>query len=417
MQLSIPVVDSVLELSAFWQIGNLHLHCFRYDRIRETLCHELAHMVWSEHDNRFKQLNSQLLKECNELDWTSHAGHAVSDLNDPAFQNPAEPSWVDEDDTMAVTAQSSGQTLRQLASDGQHPGHSGHVLADPRRAAAMAASARLASVSPSDSSSRSASPEISRSASPSKTDLGVGSATATAAASPSSSGAVAGTEVALNPIDAIASMGHHDPGTEQAEEAMRALGSMEFASEAESVDSQNTTDHLQQESGQRDASGSEAQQQQQRQQQQAKVGVPPTIENEAVGVSHWRQSADSQSPEAASNAASHSQMASLAPACEHAQRSATAQEAAQTADTKDSHMADAVESPELQTAGGPEAASQQNDIMSETGSEDPAVQRYRQAEAAVAQLTSQAGNAAGQRAALQTLSKILQVHPMAFATC
>jgi len=32
----------------------------RYDRIRETLLHELAHMVHGDHDNAFKQLNSQV---------------------------------------------------------------------------------------------------------------------------------------------------------------------------------------------------------------------------------------------------------------------------------------------------------------------------------------------------------------------
>ena len=31
----------------------------RYDRIRETLVHELTHMVWADHDNNFKELNSQ----------------------------------------------------------------------------------------------------------------------------------------------------------------------------------------------------------------------------------------------------------------------------------------------------------------------------------------------------------------------
>ncbi len=46
----------------------------RYNRIRETLVHELAHMVWGEHDNNFKQLNSQLLKSCTQLDWTAQPG-------------------------------------------------------------------------------------------------------------------------------------------------------------------------------------------------------------------------------------------------------------------------------------------------------------------------------------------------------
>jgi hypothetical protein len=42
----------------------------RYRSIRDTLCHELAHMVWGEHDNNFKMLNSQLQRECNQLSWT-----------------------------------------------------------------------------------------------------------------------------------------------------------------------------------------------------------------------------------------------------------------------------------------------------------------------------------------------------------
>ena len=36
----------------------------KYDKIRETLVHELTHNTWREHDNRFKELNSQLLCEC-----------------------------------------------------------------------------------------------------------------------------------------------------------------------------------------------------------------------------------------------------------------------------------------------------------------------------------------------------------------
>lgn len=46
----------------------------RYDKIRDTLCHELAHMVFSEHNNDFKELNSLLLRECSQLDWTAHQG-------------------------------------------------------------------------------------------------------------------------------------------------------------------------------------------------------------------------------------------------------------------------------------------------------------------------------------------------------
>jgi len=35
-----------------------------YERIRETLVHELTHNVWRDHDNSFKELNSRLLREC-----------------------------------------------------------------------------------------------------------------------------------------------------------------------------------------------------------------------------------------------------------------------------------------------------------------------------------------------------------------
>ena len=36
----------------------------KYARIRETLVHELTHNVWGDHDNNFKTLNSQLLRQC-----------------------------------------------------------------------------------------------------------------------------------------------------------------------------------------------------------------------------------------------------------------------------------------------------------------------------------------------------------------
>lgn len=47
---------------------------FRYCSTRETLFHELAHMVYSEHDENFWALYSKLLKESESLDWTKSAG-------------------------------------------------------------------------------------------------------------------------------------------------------------------------------------------------------------------------------------------------------------------------------------------------------------------------------------------------------
>ena len=49
----------------------------KYLSIREVLCHELTHMVWGDHDNNFKKLNSQLLKEVVELDWTKKGGRRL----------------------------------------------------------------------------------------------------------------------------------------------------------------------------------------------------------------------------------------------------------------------------------------------------------------------------------------------------
>lgn len=49
----------------------------RYEKILETLLHELVHIVWGDHDDNFKQLNSQLLREAKQLDWTSQPGVAA----------------------------------------------------------------------------------------------------------------------------------------------------------------------------------------------------------------------------------------------------------------------------------------------------------------------------------------------------
>lgn len=88
----------------------------RYQSIRQTLCHELAHIVFSEHDSNFKQLNSQLCKECEQLS---------SSLGVRMFQTAAEGWQLDVSpqpfDVMGLTAASSGRTLRHLAGDAQLP--------------------------------------------------------------------------------------------------------------------------------------------------------------------------------------------------------------------------------------------------------------------------------------------------------
>ncbi|KAF9977109.1 hypothetical protein BGZ73_006983 [Actinomortierella ambigua] len=56
-----------------------------YDAIRKVLLHELAHNVWSEHDDRFHALNRQLNKEVQEFDWTAHGGHGLSRRTEAYF--------------------------------------------------------------------------------------------------------------------------------------------------------------------------------------------------------------------------------------------------------------------------------------------------------------------------------------------
>ncbi|DBA84875.1 TPA: hypothetical protein ACH3X1_005894 [Trebouxia sp. C0004] len=393
----------------------------RYDRIRETLCHELAHMVWGEHDNRFKELNSQLLKECSQLDWTGHAGHALSESHDPAFDNQAEPVWVDEDDIMAVTAQSSGQTLRSLGGGSQQVGASAGVLANPRRAAAMAASARLASASTSPNSSRSASPDILRytNANPSRAEV----PTAQEPPAASSSYATPCAEVAINPSADIASMGHRDPSTEQAEEAMRALGSMDFATEAASLASNTAVSLVThgQNVGEDFCDQATTEQQQQQQlpfvmqahaETQAAAHAPADMSQHhqlASSNSNSQKPTVSEALDAKSNNQESEATASeetAQAALQNMQTAVACQGHAQSTFKQDSSTIDA-DSSKRQIADAPQELSQQTDVMMEDYSDDPAVQRYKQAESAVLQLKSQAG-VAGQQSALQTLAKILQ---------
>ena len=386
-------------------------------------------MVWSEHDNRFKELNSQLLKECSQMDWTGHAGYAVSEGTDPAFENPAEPMWVDEDDVMAVTAQSSGQTLRQLAGFGQQgiP----RASANPRRAAALAASARMASAANSPSSSRPASPAASRADGdvlPAEADSGSRSAAA----------AAAGAEVAINPDADIANMGHRDSSTEQAEDAMRALGSMDFEEQAAALQwCPPAASNMASELGAKQQPGNQLHSQVPHQQRddktqtaasshQPKEGAPSDVKHTSdpvEGLKSQHQAALPQTQHAQhaqreedvhqAAAVEHPMPEDLAPPSEQLQTEGGQQQLGDSSQLSisavDHEAADHQGDPlHQQTAGGQEAAGQQHDNAMDEDPADPAVQRYRQAEVAIAQLKSEAG-VSGQQSALETLSKILQV--------
>ncbi|KAK2389051.1 zinc ion binding protein [Trifolium repens] len=52
----------------------------KYESIKKTLLHELAHMIHSEHDANFYALDKQLNQEAASLDWTKSTGHTLSGM-------------------------------------------------------------------------------------------------------------------------------------------------------------------------------------------------------------------------------------------------------------------------------------------------------------------------------------------------
>lgn len=58
-----------------------------YLDIRKVLLHELTHNVWSDHDNNFKELNSQLNREVIEHERTLKANTHTLSESDPAFSS------------------------------------------------------------------------------------------------------------------------------------------------------------------------------------------------------------------------------------------------------------------------------------------------------------------------------------------
>jgi len=72
------------------EVIELRLRTDRYDGyrdykvIRKTLCHELSHNVWGEHDRNFWDLTNQIEKEVERADW-KHGGHQ---LTQGEFYNP-----------------------------------------------------------------------------------------------------------------------------------------------------------------------------------------------------------------------------------------------------------------------------------------------------------------------------------------
>ncbi|KAG0555120.1 hypothetical protein KC19_12G146000 [Ceratodon purpureus] len=72
----------------------------KYESIKKTLLHELAHMVHDEHDEKFNALDRQLNQEAIALDWTKAAGHTLSGAR-----------FVEDDEPMDVGGVTSGHKL------------------------------------------------------------------------------------------------------------------------------------------------------------------------------------------------------------------------------------------------------------------------------------------------------------------
>ncbi|KAF0464692.1 WLM-domain-containing protein [Gigaspora margarita] len=64
-----------------------------YPEIRRVLLHELAHNVWSEHDDNFHRLNRQLNNDVVSMDWTVSKSHKISNEE---FYNPPEEEEIDK---------------------------------------------------------------------------------------------------------------------------------------------------------------------------------------------------------------------------------------------------------------------------------------------------------------------------------
>lgn len=99
----------------------------KYESIKKTLLHELAHMVHSEHDADFYALNKQLNEEAISLDWTKSGGHSLGGFK------PLDDEEEDSIDAGAVRI-SGGQKLG---------GSEEHIQLGARTAAALAALIRF----------------------------------------------------------------------------------------------------------------------------------------------------------------------------------------------------------------------------------------------------------------------------------
>jgi hypothetical protein len=115
----------------------------RYERIRETLIHELAHMVHSEHGFPFKALNSALTVQAAAADWTRGRAHTLRGGGDTWQSDDAAWDAAEEGDAMGTSGKMlGGDSLGACACSP----HAAAAAAAQRRAAEAAAAAAEAAM-------------------------------------------------------------------------------------------------------------------------------------------------------------------------------------------------------------------------------------------------------------------------------
>ncbi|PYI08712.1 WLM-domain-containing protein, partial [Aspergillus sclerotiicarbonarius CBS 121057] len=107
-----------------------------YRTIRKTLCHELAHCVFSEHDRDFWDLTAQIEREVERGDWTK-SGRTVADQE---FYNPGDWEGVREN---GLVVDEEGWTGGEYVLGGQGGGGGSGRAESRREVLAKAAEERM----------------------------------------------------------------------------------------------------------------------------------------------------------------------------------------------------------------------------------------------------------------------------------
>ncbi|KAJ2929671.1 hypothetical protein H1R20_g7430, partial [Candolleomyces eurysporus] len=105
------------------QAIKLRIYTDRYDgfrnykEIRRVLCHELTHNVWGDHDNNFKELNSQLNREVAEYERAAIEGaHSLSGQPSSSGGYSGNPSELESEAQIHVLG-GSGASVSGLQSE------------------------------------------------------------------------------------------------------------------------------------------------------------------------------------------------------------------------------------------------------------------------------------------------------------